>query len=252
MLLPLTSSGPLIKQVHGKTIRGTEAAPLTWKNEVKQVTEVNLKLTWNEKLERETVFACCQSSCKRGSFISLTIIERNANDFYRYSYIDSHQDVGECIYLDFVYLAVKIRCPREAPCLCRSPNFPEGRCFWNKQALLFKDSWAEMFLAADKTSDWNQSAGVRGSDKLLVVVPGKVGAFLSKVNQWLTSTGRTAVIDPRLSAFFNGSLCQDGAYRLKDKPSTFLFYIFLIGKTTNPVCPATSNLRHKSLETALT
>lgn len=140
MLLPLTSSGPLIKQVHGKTIRGTEAAPPTWKNEVKQVIEVNLKLTWNEKLERETVFTRCQSSCKRGSFISLTIIERNANDFYRYSYIDSYQDADECIYLDFVYLAVKIRCPREAHCLCRSPTFPEGRCFWNKQALLFKDS----------------------------------------------------------------------------------------------------------------
>lgn len=129
MLLPLTSSGPLIKQVHGKTIRGTEAAPPTWKNEVKQVTEVNLKLTWNEKLERETVFACCQSSCKRGSFISLTIIERNANDFYRYSYIDSHQDVGECIYLDFVYLAVKIRCPRKGPLSVPLTYFTRGKVF---------------------------------------------------------------------------------------------------------------------------
>lgn len=28
------------------------------------------QLTWNDKLERETMFACCQRSCKRGNVIS--------------------------------------------------------------------------------------------------------------------------------------------------------------------------------------
>lgn len=31
---------------------------------------VNPTLTWNDKLERETVFACCQSSCERKRFRS--------------------------------------------------------------------------------------------------------------------------------------------------------------------------------------
>lgn len=45
---------------------------LTLRNEVKRVFEGNPTLTWNDKLEREIVFAGRQSSCKTGGFISET------------------------------------------------------------------------------------------------------------------------------------------------------------------------------------
>lgn len=52
----------------------------------------------------------------------------------------------------------KITRPAEAPCLQGSPTFPEGWSFWDKQALLFKDSWAEISFTLNKTRDWNQSS----------------------------------------------------------------------------------------------
>lgn len=157
-----------------------------------------------------------------------------------------------CIYLDFTYPFVAIRCPAEASCLWGSPTFPVGWSFWDKQASLLKDSWAKKPFLVNSTGNWNQSAGLRGSDKLLLVcrptpVAGKVGAFLSKVNQWFTSTVRPAVIDPRLSALCSSVTTSTGQHHWAESAlldSTIrwvLFYIIYILLSTNPTKKTKTN-----------
>lgn len=142
----------IIKQVREKTIEGSENVLLTWRNEVKQVTEVNPTLTWNDKLEREIVFASSQSSCKRRRVISYTA-DRLETRTIKCWYSDNSQ--GLCVYVNFTYSLVNISCPGEALCLWGSSTLPLGRSFWDNEALLFKDSWAQMSCVVNETCNWN-------------------------------------------------------------------------------------------------
>lgn len=47
-----------------------------------------------------------------------------------------------------------------------SPTFPEGWSSFNKAPPLFKDGWAETSFVVNETSNWNQSAGVGGSNNM--------------------------------------------------------------------------------------
>lgn len=80
----------------GNIITGTEGVPPAWRNEVKRVIGVNPTLTWNEKLEGETVFASSQGSCKKREGLSHSRQTEkkkklNANGIYGCIYSDYYE-----------------------------------------------------------------------------------------------------------------------------------------------------------------
>lgn len=90
-----------------------------------------------------------------------------------------------------------------------------GWSFSHKQALF---TWAVRSFVLNKTSDWNLPVSEEVISCWQTHVAGKVGAFLSKLNQWFTSSGASRY-RPKTECIlllYGGSLYQEYPYRFKD------------------------------------